>query len=937
MTAREYLSYISECAGGFAFIGRDGKLYIRTIYQDEQEIPLELFGEYKWGDKCTISKVSYENGVESFKFGNDTGNNLWLNQENMYIVDEEEVENIYNEIKDLEAYSFEGKTIIDPALDVGDKITIDNKSVIYQGEMDFQTRFIAEISSKIAIKEKQETTVKETSQKVINRRVQSRIDEAEGKITQLIEENSETSQKITEVEQTVEGITQTVSEVKTESIYKVDVMYALSDSSSQAPTTGWQTTAPQWQDGKYMWQKTVTTYGNGSTEESNATCITGAKGQNGANGTNGTDGEKGDTGIGVQEIIEQYYLSDSDTTQTGGSWKETQDIWTVGKYIWTRNKITWTDDTVTYTTPVLATGINNANSVANTAKDTVDNTNNNLTNNYYTKTETDTKINQTAESIEMNVHQEISNITGENSVINGSFEQDLEYWTTTANQGMAQATQYNNKKYAELITMNGATTLSQYVKGLMNGVGYELSFDVLSNSFIPSTVTFTVTISQTFDDTEEITTLKTQQIELSSSEKNVVIAFNPTYTSDVNIEFRLNASSYMSQEVSAMIANVVVAGGSISERFAKLNLDIQGIELEVSEKVGEDEIGTLIQQNAESIRIAWNQISQFLKLEGNNGYANLNIYDGNNNLLMTLNSEGQAFYRDSTYIGKIGTNKMQENNSQKGLTFDLTENGSYMTWEAKENASENVYTMKLSYVKDGVVGFNNGRGIYVGDKLFLQGNELNFGGNLSWQNNLVSINNNSLLAFNVNGNRVMEISDYGVYINGTLTADNVSDGRLKKDIYKSSLNAIEIIKQIKHREFTWKKDQTKEKVGYIAQELEEIDSNYIKKMPQKDEDGNIIDYIYSINELALLATATKAIQEQQTIIEQQQKYIDLILEKLQLNTEKENKKEKIKNKKEEIIFNDEIKYSKIKKIKPKEIKFLRNENESKLVEEEENE
>lgn len=172
-------------------------------------------GEYKWGEKYTVSKVSYENGVESFKFGNDTGNNLWINQENMYIVDEEQIENIYNQVNGLTAYSFEGKTIIDPALDVGDKIIIDGKPIIYQGEADFQTRFIAEISSKIAIKQKQETTTKETSQKVINRRVQSRIDEAEGKITQLVEETTENSQKISQVEQTVDGITQTVSNVET--------------------------------------------------------------------------------------------------------------------------------------------------------------------------------------------------------------------------------------------------------------------------------------------------------------------------------------------------------------------------------------------------------------------------------------------------------------------------------------------------------------------------------------------------------------------------------------------------------------------------------------------------------------------------------------------------------------------------------------------------
>lgn len=138
----------------------------------------------------------------------------------MYIVDENEVENIYNQIKGLEAYSFEGKTIIDPALDLGDKIIIGGKPIIYQGESDFQTRFIAEISSKIAIKGKQETTVKTISQKVLNRRVQSRIDEVEGKITTLVEETNENSSKLTQVEQDIDGIKQTVSDSVT---YKREV------------------------------------------------------------------------------------------------------------------------------------------------------------------------------------------------------------------------------------------------------------------------------------------------------------------------------------------------------------------------------------------------------------------------------------------------------------------------------------------------------------------------------------------------------------------------------------------------------------------------------------------------------------------------------------------------------------------------------------------
>lgn len=214
VTAREYISYIAESAGCFACIDREGKLCFREFGQDETEIPLEIFGEYKWGEEFKISKVSYEDGVRSFKFGDDTRNNLWINQENMYIVDEDQVQKIYNKIKDLTANTFEGKVIIDPAIDIGDKIVINGKNVIYQGEMSLEGRFIAQISSKIQIKQKEETTVKKESQKVVNRRVQSRIDQADGKIEQLVEEVGDRSEKKTSITQDVDGITQSVSNVE---------------------------------------------------------------------------------------------------------------------------------------------------------------------------------------------------------------------------------------------------------------------------------------------------------------------------------------------------------------------------------------------------------------------------------------------------------------------------------------------------------------------------------------------------------------------------------------------------------------------------------------------------------------------------------------------------------------------------------------------------
>ena len=369
ITAREYIGYIAECAGCFACSGRDGKIYFRSIGEDTIEISQNLFKTYKYGEQYKISRVAYENGLESFKFGTEANNTLWLNQDNLFITDENEVNNIYNKVKNLTVYSFEGTVVIDPRIDIGDIINIDGKKIIYQGEITFGGRPRASIKSQISMKAKSETTVRTPSQRTLNRRVQSRIDEAEGKISQVIEEiyDEDGESKLSEAIQTIEGFKQTVSSVEQlekDSIKKVEVMYALSSSSTTTPTTGWQVTAPAWQNGKYMWQKTVTTYADNSTKESEATCISGAKGQDGATGK---DGQKGNDGLGIKSVEEQYYLSNSSTAQTGSSWKTTQDTWSEGKYIWTRTKITWTDNTITYTTPVLATGLNTANSNAKIA------------------------------------------------------------------------------------------------------------------------------------------------------------------------------------------------------------------------------------------------------------------------------------------------------------------------------------------------------------------------------------------------------------------------------------------------------------------------------------------------------------------------------------------------------------------------------------------
>ena len=210
VSARNYISYIAEQAGSFAIIGRDGKLYIKTIGQDTTEIPLRYFENFSWGEKIKISRVNYEDGIQLFEKGDTTGNTIYINQDNMYIIDQEQIDNIYNLYKDLDSCNFVWIIFIDPAFVPGYFFVIVNKKIIYQGSGQFGGKFKFDISSKIQCKAKEETMSRTPSQKTINRRVQSEIDQANGKITQLVEETTEHENKLTQHEQDINGLKQSV-------------------------------------------------------------------------------------------------------------------------------------------------------------------------------------------------------------------------------------------------------------------------------------------------------------------------------------------------------------------------------------------------------------------------------------------------------------------------------------------------------------------------------------------------------------------------------------------------------------------------------------------------------------------------------------------------------------------------------------------------------
>ena len=130
---------------------------------------------------------------------------------------------------------------------------------------------------------------------------------------------------------------------------------------------------------------------------------------------------------------------------------------------------------------------------------------------------------------------------------------------------------------------------------------------------------------------------------------------------------------------------------------ASILMNYDSIVSTVSTKVGINQIASYIQQNAEAVRIAWSNISEYIEFSG----GTLNIYSASSktsaNLLMKLSQSGLTFWRDSYQLGCIGVNNMSGMSTTRGLTFDLDYNGSYMAW-ACQTSSDSLYSVRMLFV-----------------------------------------------------------------------------------------------------------------------------------------------------------------------------------------------------------------------------------------------
>ena len=856
---------------------------------------------------------------------------------------EQVIDEMFEQIKGLEYYAFEGSDVGVMWLEPCDLIEVeDNEESTYEtiylnANITINTGISSDVEASIPEETNTEYKVT-TKEEKKNLKVERLAKKNEGLIQDLVQETDENTEKISEHTQTIDEIKDTLKSVTTtvsKTVKEVQVMYALSNSATEAPTSGWSVEAPEWQEGKYMWQKTVTVFTDDTQEESQATCIQGAKGQDGVNGTNGRDG------LGIEVIETQYYLSNSETELTGGTWKETQDKWSKGKYIWTRSKITWSDESVTYSSPVVAEGLNSANENADSANEgtkevttkmsevektvegitqTVNQTTERLNNDYSTTEQMNSAIEQKAGSITSSVTESIENIqVGGTNLIENSAPYNLDKWGISNSNSIELTLQDEETavygKCLRIRTLNQPTTacgiyIIPTTKVLETGKEYCFSIWLKATAATNVIVGYARGGQTTFNVTTEW--------------KKFEYKFTALAPTGASHGFAINVPAGTTAGRSVYVHSIKLEeGNKITAWSPAPEDDVKG-----------SEIGTKIEQNAKSVQVAWNQLSQSIKFEGDNNDATIAFYDGDKKFgemgantvddnryisFATLLDYGQSISDGMAWgIQTTSDNKFYPILFIKDF-FMANKNAGNFSGQLVLNFCDLVLgtgAIKAANVRIGVDDTANG--IYfedteTGDILMRVYPDSNIGlaridilNAISFYKNQGGSNSFKIGTsdkyvlitdegdFHVmNGDLLLGTSDYpvsfslylrslaniwgNVSIDGNIYADNISsDRRIKKNIEDSDTNALNIINKIKHRQFEMKKNGKHYSIGYIAQELEDVDKNFvlIREKDEKTEEQ------YYVNELPILATATKAIQELSEKVEQLQSKIDELEQKI---------------------------------------------------------
>lgn len=520
---------------------------------------------------------------------------------------------------------------------------------------------------------------------------------------------------------------------------------------------------------------------------------------------------------------------------------------------------------------------------------------------FATKSELNSEISQTVDNINLSINNKLSG-----------------YSTTTE---MNSAINLKANQITSSVSENYAT------KSELNSSTSSL------NSKIDQTVT---NISLTVDDIQEqVETAQSTADTATTKADNAQSSANTAQSTANSINTNLTTNYYtktqtnsaINQKADSITSTVSQTYSTKTETATAKNEAINSANSSTDNKLKDytetSKLGTAIEQNYEHVKVAWNQISEFIQMEILNNNSSLAFRQSTNNLLMALDKFGQHFYKNgNTIFGEMGVKTITEDNVSKNyIAFSVPSDYNNqiqdgMAWGIT-TTTDNVFHPIL-YIKNFEMPPEDSDSAQ--GELVLDGCDLVLGaigsgiisgsikimddglGNVSFidtdsntvlmsiypanqympghQNGYIQILDKISFFSNQAGSNTLEIGDSNnscvLTDDGHIVADDIysrgyvggiafidhSSEEIKKNFEKLK-SGLDIIKNIDIYKYNYKieDDKTKKHIGLVIGN----DYKYSEEITNKNNTG--VD-IYSFT-----ATCCKAIQEQQEQIEELQKEI----------------------------------------------------------------
>lgn len=344
---------------------------------------------------------------------------------------------------------------------------------------------------------------------------------------------------------------------------------------------------------------------------------------------------------------------------------------------------------------------------------------------YVTQVSMNTAIDQSAESVKTYAKKAVNELK-HNYVENGTFESgNLDGWYLSDSNNIKAA----NVEYLGNVAKITRGTSNIYMRQSwkLKAGTYTLRFKAAADLRSISKARVRVSLDGTsvytgkgaLDD-EKFYEYETE-ITISSAGTKYIYVYNyvdntTVYIKDIEVlgKYEDHAEAQFTVANDAIEAEVKRAEGIEDELRSAIQVNAN----KITSKVEKGDMGSYITQYYNNVLIAFNKSSKYVQISA----GQIAIYNGEVTVKgkrAVFDQNGNSFYRDNYFVGRIGTNEWKDNSTHKGLSFDLEYQGKYMAWAQKESSGATSYDTILCYSRANSIYTE--KGLHLGCNMYAHG------------------------------------------------------------------------------------------------------------------------------------------------------------------------------------------------------------------------